>query len=136
MMTNRLIIIALFFSATTPLLAQKTNGNDLYVASVIVNLLRKNTFVLPKNRSIISQMSFSRFSGRRFTPYTEESPFEKIDLQLDKKPTVGILDFPMSLVINSHKKSNANGHTVVKYLSLFGHFDTDRGAGGGLTMTY
>lgn len=135
-MTKRLIIIALIFSATTPIFAKKTNGQNLYVISVIAHLLRANKFVLPTNRSIIAQKSFSRFSGRRFTPYTEGSSFEKIDLQLDKKPTVGVLDFPMSLVINSHKKSDANGRTVVKYLSLFGHFDTDRGAGGGLTMTY
>jgi hypothetical protein len=126
MTTKKLIIIALFFSAMTPLLAQKTSGNDLYVASVIVNLLRKNTFILPKNRSIIAQKSF----------YTEGSPFEKIPLQLDKKPTVGTFDFPLTFVIDSHKKSTADGRTVVKYLSLFGHFDTDRGAGGGLTMTY
>jgi hypothetical protein len=126
MMTKKLIIIALFFSVTTPLLAQKTNRNDLYVASVIVNILRKNTFILPKNRSIIAQKSF----------YTEGSSFEKIQLQLDKKTSVSIFNFPTTFVIHSQKKSTAEGRTVVKYLSLFGHFDTDRGAGGGLAVTY
>jgi hypothetical protein len=126
MMTKKLIIIALFFSATTPLLAQKTIGNDLYVASVIAHLLRKNTFILPENRSIIAQKSF----------YTEGVAFEKIQLQLGKKTSVSIFNFPTTFVIDSQKKSTANGRTVVKYLSLFGHSDTDRGTGGGLTMTY
>jgi hypothetical protein len=125
-MTKRLIIIAFLFSAMTPLLAQKTITYDLYAINIIAHLLRENRVVLPVNRSIIAQKSFS----------TEGSSFEKIQLQLDKKTSVSIFNFPTTFVIDSQKKSYADGRTVVKYLSLFGHFDTDRGAGGGLTLTY
>ena len=126
MTTKNILIIALFFLASVPLFAQKTNGHDLYISSAIVNILRKNTAILPKNSSIMVQKSF----------YTEGSSFRKIQLQLDKKTAVGTFDFPLTFVIGSHKKSTADGRTVIKYLSVFGHFDTDRGAGGGLTMTY
>lgn len=126
MTTKRLFIIALFFSTALPLFAQKTNGQGLYVISVIMNLLHKNTSILPVNRSIITQKSF----------YTEGSPFEKLDLQLDKN-THNSDTFSFNFIIDTNRRYTLDGHSnVVKYLSLFGHFDGDRGAGGGLTITY
>jgi hypothetical protein len=126
MTTKNILIIALFFWATAPLFAQKSNGHDLYVISVIVNLLSKKTTILPINHSIIAQKPF----------YTEGSYFEKIDLQLDKN-THNSDSFSFNFVINTNRKYALDGHSnVVKYLSLFGHFDSDRGAGGGLTITY
>jgi hypothetical protein len=127
MMTKRLYLIALFFGVSSALFAQKTNGYDLYVSSVIVNLLRKNMSILPINHSIITQKSF----------YTEGGNYPKVQLQLDNKNKHKTGTFSFNFVINTDKRYALDGHSnVVKYLSVFGHFDGDRGAGGGLTITY
>jgi hypothetical protein len=126
MMTKRLYLIALFFGVSSALFAQKTNGYDLYVSSVIVNLLRKNASILPINRSAFTQKSF----------YTEGG-CPKVQLQLDNKNKHKAGTFSFKLIINTDRRYALDGHSnVVKYLSVFGHFDGDRGAGGGLTMTY
>lgn len=127
MTTKNLLTIALFFSAMTTLLAQRTIKYELYVSSAIVNFAHKNTLLLPHNYQIIAQTS----------PFTEGGNIAKVQLQLDKKNTHNAGSFPLSFVINTDKKPMVDGGSnLVKYLSLFGHFDRDRGAGGGLTITY
>jgi hypothetical protein len=127
MTTKNLLTIALFFSAMTTLLAQRTIKYELYVSSAIVNFAHKNTLLLPDNHQIIAQTSL----------FTEGGNAVKVQLHLDKKNTHNTGSFPFSFVLNTDKKPTVDGGSnVVKYLSLFGHFDSDRGAGGGLTITY
>jgi hypothetical protein len=72
----------------------------------------------------------------KISAYTEGSPFEKVQLQLDKNRHNSDT-FSFNFVINTDRRYALDGHSnIVKYLSLFGHFDSDRGAGGGLTITY
>jgi hypothetical protein len=127
MTTKNILTIALFFSAITTLLAQKTIKYELYVSSAIIHFAHKNTLLLPNNYQIIAQTS----------PFTEGGNMAKVQLHLDKKNTPNTGSFPFSFVLNTDKKPMVDGGSnVVKYLSLFGHFDGDRGAGGGLTITY
>jgi hypothetical protein len=127
MTTKNILTIALFFLAMTTLLAQKTIKYKLYVSSAIVSFAHKNTLLLPNNHQIIAQIS----------PFTEGGNTTKVQLHLDKKNTHNAGSFPLSFVLNTDKKSTVDGGSnVVKYLSLFGHFDSFRGAGGGLTITY
>jgi hypothetical protein len=127
MTTKNLLTIALFFSAMTTLLAQGTIKYELYISTAIVNFAHKNTLLLPDNRQIIAQNP----------PFTEGVNAAKVQLYLDKKNTHNTGSFPFSFVLDTNKKPTVDGSSnVVKYLSLFGHFDGDRGAGGGLTITY
>jgi hypothetical protein len=127
MTAKSIITIALFFLAMTTLLAQKTIKYELYVSSAIVSFAHKNTLLLPNNHQIIAK-----------TPlFTEGGNAVKVQLHLDKKNTHNAGSFPVSFVLDTDKKPMVQGGcNVVKYLSLFGHFDSDRGAGGGLTITY
>jgi hypothetical protein len=127
MTAKKLLIIILFFSAFVPIFAQKTMSYNLLVNSAIWDFLRENTAKIPENRSIIAQNTF----------YTEGSSFVKMQLELEKKNTFDSDSFQTSFVIDTDKKSTVDGHfSLVKYLSVFGHFDGDRGAGGGIAITY
>jgi hypothetical protein len=61
----------------------------------------------------------------------------KIRLQFGREDIPITNRFRLNFVINTDREYTIGGrYIVIKYLSLSGHFDSDRGAGGGLTITY